>query len=158
MQQPLNNPYYFEFDELIHYCININEAALEELEFKKEPTGLELLLQDILFKNHPPKNLSDIKFIESLEELGFIKKIVETQNFAAINDLFKVHNNKNIDEPYCGAVYRDVLIFYNQSKIIGIAKLCFSCGHFHIVGTEKDTSNFSSLGALKKLHELLKNN
>jgi len=158
MQKPSNNnPYYFNFNALVHYQIKIDDAALEDLEFKKTPSHSDVLLSNILFKNHPPQNIKDIAFIESLNQLGFQKKEIAHKHFDTINELFKEQDSQNIEEPYCGAVYRDVLIFYKENKIIGIAKLCFSCGHFSIVGTKKDTSNFSTTGTLKKLQQLLHN-
>lgn len=149
------NLYYFKFDALTHYQTSINAADLEELEFKAKPNEQDLLLHNILFKNHPPKNIDDTVFIETLQKLGFQKKVIEAKHFEAINEIFKAHKNQNIQEPFCGAVYRDVLVFHHQNKIIGVAKLCFSCGHHYIIGTEKDTTNFSANGTFKKLKHLL---
>lgn len=162
MQKPSNkNSYYFQFDSVTHYQINMDETALEGLELNKNPNESEELLQGVLFKNQPPsapktlKNINEISFIKKLIGLGFKKEMLKAKHFAAINEIFKERDNQNIEEPYCGVVYRDVLVFHKLNKITGIAKLCFSCGHHHIIGTKKNTENFSSSSAFKKLKLLL---
>jgi len=156
-----NNTYYFQFDSVTHYQINMEETALEALEHNKTPSEDEELLQNILFKNVPPpapktlKDLNEISFIKKLIRLGFKKEMLKAQHFAAINEIFKERSNQDIEEPFCGVVYRDILVFHKLNKITGIAKLCFSCGHHHIIGTKKNTTNFSTSGTLKKLKLLL---
>jgi len=156
MQKPSNKkPYYFYFDALTHYVIKTNETELEELEFKQKPNETDILLSSILFKNELPNKLSSVAFIKALPQLGFQKKAISAKHFYAINELFKERDNQNIEEPYCGAVYRDVLVFYKERKITGIVKLCFSCGHHYIFGTKKNTSNFAQKGNFKKIQQLL---
>jgi len=158
-----NNPYYFQFDSVTHYQLNMDETALEELELNKTPTEEEELLQSVLFKNHPPptpktlKNLNEVSFIKKLVQLGFKKEVLKAQHFAAINEIFKEHSKENIEEPFCGLVYRDILVFHKLNKITGIVKLCFSCGHHHIIGTKKNTVNFGQSSTFKKLQQLLNN-
>lgn len=162
MEKPSNkNLYYFQFDTVTHYQISLDETATEKLELNKTPDESEMLLQSILFKNEPPqapktlKNLEEISFIKKLVSLGFKKEILSAKHFAALNEIFKERSNQNAEEPFCGMVYRDIIVFHKLNKITGIAKLCFACDHHYIIGTKKDTTNFSANGTFKKLKLLL---
>lgn len=153
--------YYFQFDSVTHYHLNMDETALEKLEHNKTPNEDEELLQSVLFKNLPPpapktlKNLTEIGFIKKLVGLGFKKEVLKAKHFAAINEIFKERVNQSIEEPFCGVVFRDVLVFHKLNKITGIVKLCFECGHHHIIGTKKNTENFSTSSNFKKLKLIL---
>jgi len=146
---------FFQFDELYHYRIEIDAEALEALEFKKRKTTVEQLCCTVLFDELHPKDIFDIAFIESLEKLNFKKNKVVKNEFEIINSIFSVKKVETIQPTYCGAVFRDILVFYEKQHITGLAKLCFSCGHHVIVGTDDDTTFFGQQGDYAILYKLL---
>ena len=54
----------------------------------------------------------------------------------------------------CAPIYRDILVFKRDDKIIGIVKLCFSCSHNFVITQKKCAENinldYSSLNDILK--------
>ncbi len=67
--------YYFDFDQVEHYSIKIDENELFDLEEKKNLTQNQQLKIDIIIDDKPEK-ISDTAFIPKLAKIGFTKKIV----------------------------------------------------------------------------------
>lgn len=91
-----------------------------------------------------PTNLSDTSFIEELRSFGFRRSYVHPRHFKTLNQVF-VERKSNVQfDSSCIPIYRDVLIFRKDNKIVGIAKLCFSCRQHYFVGANASTSYFGS--------------
>ena len=56
----------------------------------------------------------------------------------------------------CIHVYRDILIFKKEGKVIGTAKICFDCMSKQIKGTTANTENFGQDGDYEKLEKILR--
>ncbi|MNK71121.1 hypothetical protein D3C87_905630 [compost metagenome] len=75
-----------------------------------------------------------------------------------IQDVFSEKDSIQTNEYACIPEYRDIFIFKNKKKTIGIAKICFKCGRFQIIGSEVDTQYFGLWSELDKLHNIVRPN
>ncbi len=144
---------YFHYNKLEYYHIDIDEDkvfSLEEKKGKKNAKLLELLRQDT------PDTLSEISILNGIEKIGYKKKEILSQKFESINKIFCKKIGLGINEEMsCIAIYRDILVFKNNNKIVGVAKLCFDCQQFIITGTNKNIENFGESGDFNELHSIL---
>lgn len=146
--------YFFDFDELIHYRIEIDENVLIEKEDNESISPEEQLQIDLIIMDKP-NSIDDTSFVAKLENIGFEKTQVDKSQFEKINEIFR---EKEVDEAIaysCIAVYRDILIFKKNSKINGIAKICFSCDQNRMYGTTANTINFGQEGDYTKVNKIL---
>jgi len=150
------NNYFFEFDELFHYRTEINQSVLLAREGDKNLSPNEQLQIDLIIREKP-YSIEDTLFITQLEDIGFKKKKIHKNQFEIINEVFKEKEDYGalaiIYE--CIPKYRDILIFKKNDKIIGMAKVCFSCDQNKIYGTTANTEKFGLDGDYAKLNELL---
>jgi len=144
---------FFDFDELNHYRIEIDENVLLDRE-GSNLTKDEKLQNDLIIMDKPEK-ISDTSFISKLEKIGFKKSSISNSKFDRINNIFSVKQPKESIAYSCIAVFRDILVFKKNNKIIGIAKICFSCDQNRIIGTEKETINFGQDGDYSELYKIL---
>jgi len=148
--------YFFEIDAIDHYRIKIENDALETLEHNRHLSKKEALKRQIIFDEDHPLSILDSQFIVQLEGLGFLKQALTPSQLVQVQAIFSLEQVKLIEPSYCGAVFRDVLVFYKNVQITGMAKLCFSCGHHIIVGTPLSTAYFGQQGDYELLKRLLK--
>lgn len=146
---------FFKTDSIIHYRIEIEGETLSALEFGENLSENDQLKKQVLFDEQHPINIKQTQFIDALENLGFVKTNIEHSEIVQIQSIFSLKKVTSIEPAYCGAIFRDVLVFYLNKQISGIAKLCFSCGHHVIVGTSLDRGNFGQDGDYQVLYKLL---
>lgn len=147
------NSYYFDFDKIEHYQI-----SEEENYFDGENDSIKVesqkILSEILF-DRKPTELNGTEFLNDLNKIVFTKHEIPISDFNEIREIFKEQScSKNI-EMACISVFRDVLVFFKKNKIVGIAKVCFSCKDNHIIGTTSETFNFGQCGDYEKLNGIL---
>lgn len=145
---------YFQFDQVEHYFLDIDEDKIWELEEKevrseKENIQLELLIE------YTPDKLSDSIFIKDLEKIDFVKTDIKADKFEQLNKIFCERKHKESFATSCIAIYRDILVFKWNNKITGIAKICFDCDREVITGTTLNTSEFGQSGDYRKLYKIL---
>lgn len=147
---------YFDFDKIDHYSIIVSDLEIMEINRDTLRSKLDSLKSEIVGYN-TPINMSDLSFINKLEEMGFQKTAVDTSKFATIKNIFKEKEFTSGEYTSCEPYYRDILIFKKQNKVIGTAKLCFDCMKSQIHGSKANTKNFGDSGEFKKLEGILKN-
>lgn len=153
---PKHGKSFFNFDEIEYYHSEISEEIAMDLFDTQNKSQSEKLKFDIVI-GEKPENLNNLKFIHSLSEIGFTKSQIPQSKYKDINLIF---TEKTASESYaaaCVAVYRDLLVFKKDKKIIGFCKICFDCRLFRIVGTNANVENFGQDGDFEKLLRLLKN-
>jgi hypothetical protein len=89
--------------------------------------------------------------------MGFVRKNINACLFPSIDSQFCKKLDTVIYENICPRIYRDILIFKKSKKLIGIAKICFSCRAYHIVGTNSNSENFEQIVNYGKLNQILNN-
>lgn len=73
-----------------------------------------------------------------------------------IEDVFSQKDSLQMSGYACVAEYRDIFLFKKREKTIGIAKICFKCGRFQIVGSKLDTEGFGLWTELDKLKNIVR--
>ena len=146
---------FFDYDEIDYYSTNFEEEKISDLHYNKSKSKLDSIKIGVILKNIP-KNISDLSFIQNLELIGYNKSIVDKSKF---NDIDKIFVEKSVEEysvTSCIHIYRDILIFKKENKVVGTAKICFECLDAQITGTKAVTENFGQNGDYKKLETILK--
>jgi hypothetical protein len=153
-----NNLNFFDFDKVEHYYKDIEAGEilvemqrLENIDKKSE----EHNYLNLIGYNYP-KDVNDKEFISNLVKYKFSKIQIDNNIHKDINKLFSTSKCEGGYPLACAPVYRDILVFYKQDKIIGIAKICFECGQSYILGSSNDVSYFGSCGEYGVLYEILK--
>ena len=145
--------YFSNFDEVEHYFIKIDEheiyPLLDNLENEKNRALIDYILEDY------PEDIEDSSIIKNLNIAGYTSQPVDKSKHEALNNLFKKKKHEEVYALACIAEYRDILLFYSEQKLVGLAKICFSCDQHWIIGTEVNTANFGMSGDYRKLYELL---
>lgn len=145
---------FFTYDEITHYSIIYDGLKLLVLNEQQRLSALDSLKLRVI-TGYIPKDNNDLFFIEKLEELGYTKKPVAKSEFEAIDNIFSEKKVKENITTACIPIYRDILLFKMQNKVIGTAKICFECRQHHITGTIANTNNFGQDGDYEKLQRIL---
>lgn len=146
---------FFDYDEIEYYFCNYEESKIGDLYDNQSKSELDSLKMGVIL-GHIPKSITDLNFINSLSKIGYKGKSVEKSKFAEINQIFKEKEVKENIATACIYVYRDILIFKKQNKIVGTAKICFGCMANEIQGTTANTDNFGQDGDYDKLENILR--
>ena len=145
---------FFEYDEIEHYSSNADQEKLMTLTQNRSKSEIDSFTVGVILDNIP-KDITDVYFIDKLEPIGFRKSLVNKSKFSSIDNLFR---EKTVKEPTwlsCIHLYRDILIFKKQNKVVGTAKICFSCLAHQIKGTNANTDNFGQEGDYGRLEKIL---
>lgn len=145
---------YFDFDQVEYYSINIEENKVYNLYDIEDKTENETKLLSIL-EDDTFSSISDSTFIYDLEGIGYVKTKISDSDYFSLNQIFCFREHKDGEYAACIPIYRDILIFKNLNKITGMAKICFDCGQYHIVGSKEITKDFGQSGDFGKLNTLL---
>lgn len=143
------NSYYFDFDRVVHYTIkDISLIENDTISIKNKD-----IISDVLYNRLSDKINLDV--IKKIELASTKKTIVNAVYNNTISELFKNKHCSEIISTMCIPIYRDVLIFYKNEEVIGIAKICFKCKIHDIIGSEINTEDFGQCGDYKKLQKIL---
>ncbi len=102
------------------------------------------------------KSLRKASFIKDLEDFGFIKQQVPSSKFGKINDLLFNNKSAGRSTTSCSPVYRDILVFRRDARLVGVAKICFECHQSYMIGIQHQTRNFGQNNDYKNLEKILK--
>ena len=148
---------FFKFDEVIHYQVNDQDEVWKLLEISEsERTESGKNFYKILMEYNYPISVSNSTFLKNLETLYPIKNQIPKNLFAELSQIFSQSNIADNAEYACEPFFRDIFIFKNNNKIIGIAKICLECEKNSFVGANGETQNFGSNGEFEKLKYLIK--
>ncbi|MEG1669128.1 hypothetical protein [Chryseobacterium sp.] len=152
---------FYDFDQVDYYSIDISDQNISKIEYQRKKNSYEYkkiskkdsLFLSILRNNYPEKIEED--FPEKIIKYGFKKNDIDKKLYPEINNIFSEKNCSDNLESLCIPIFRDILIFSKKNKIIGIAKICYSCHLATIIGTEKSIRNFGSCGDFIKLEKIM---
>ena len=145
----------FEFDKINHYQISLSEdeeSNLYDLTNKSHADSL----YNIILNQDEPISLNDTGFLNSLKLPKIKMNQINDNKLAEFRLLFKEKISWKTNYK-CEPIYRDVLIFQNNDKVNGIAKICFECNKYYMIGTIGDDSSFGTEKDFKTLKHLLVN-
>lgn len=145
---------FFEYDKIEYYFNNF-KGVRHLIYENRNKSKLDSLKWSVLFGN-TPQNISDISFIGKLNKIGYQKSLIETSQFVDIDNIFVEKVTKDNVATGCIYIYRDILVFKKNERIVGIAKVCFECMANQIIGTIANTTNFGQDGDYDRLKKLLR--
>ena len=154
-QQSANSKQFFEYDAIDYYFTDYDEIENRSVYENRSRSEIDSLKYGVIFDNIP-NNIEDLYFMDKLERIGFRKGFVDRSTFSSIDSLFKEKDVRESIALSCVHQYRDILLFKKQNKVVGTAKICFSCMANQIRGTNANTENFGQDGDYKKLERILK--
>jgi len=144
---------FFEFNEVDHYAIKISEAEIWELgEIDSGQANYEF--NRVLTYNYPDE-LKDTAFLDRLKGMGYVKKAIPSEKHPQLDSLFSEKKHAEFYQFMCIPEYRDILVFKDNDKTVGLAKICFSCDESHILGAQANTKMFGMSGDYSKLWHVL---
>lgn len=145
---------FFDYDHIDYYHINVEEDKIIELDDSQNKSKADQYKYTILTKNIP-KDITDLDFLNSLTKIGYSKKEIQKSKFDQINKIFVEKNTTDGYNMACVPIFRDILIFKKRNKVIGVAKICFTCHQYHIIGTDADIKNFGMGDDYEKLGSII---
>jgi hypothetical protein len=143
---------YFDYDEIEYYWTDYKGSRLNLKESKSKTDSLKY---GIIF-GKIPHDILDVSFVRKLQDIGYKKRLINNSIFYEIDNIFTEKTANAPAEEACIYVYRDVLIFKKNSKVVGVAKICFQCMAHQIKGSEANTENFGQDGDYEKLKKILR--
>ena len=141
---------FFTFDQVLYYKINIDESDV----FSDPRNHSDTLLRQALL-DYQPKKLDDTSFLGNLNSLPFKRTSVPPEFHRALSHIFSDKDTFPPAISACIAIYRDILVFKKQSKVTGLAKICFKCKMFYLAGAQASTANFGQYEDYDELEKLL---
>lgn len=124
---------FFTFDAVEHYYVEIDSKGFSYTEKKKDLSDIEKNQLNVMYED-TSKTLADTILYQQLEQKNFIKTNLSSHKFDTINNIFCSRSLDTCLFTTCIPIYRDILIFKNKNKTIGIAKICFHCKKSLIIG------------------------
>jgi hypothetical protein len=146
---------FFDFDAIDYHMSDFDESKIGDLYDKQSKSEINSFKIGIILGDLP-KNISDLSFIDKLQKIGYKKSLVDKSKFNEINKIFVEKTVKENFVTACIYIYRDILIFKKNDKVVGTAKICFGCMANQITGTNANTENFGMDGDYEKLADLLR--
>lgn len=146
---------FFVYDAIDYYSGDFDESIIDDLydnqsKLELDSFKLGIILGDI------PKSISDLEFINKLEKVGYKRTRIDKSKFDSIDNIFVEKSATEYMETACIYVYRDILIFKKGDKVVGTAKVCFSCMAKQIHGTTANTVYFGQEGDYVRLERILR--
>lgn len=142
----------FNFDKVEHYSTENKSSIFSSID-KKHYENLnesEKKYLKILENNLPAKN-RDTSFVSELQNLNFKKVTSKKSNIKKYKEIFSSEFCNEMQENACAPIYRDIYVFRNNNKIVGIAKICFEC---EIIDFSSEKYNWQRFGKCESLKEL----
>ena len=101
--------------------------------------------------------IKDSDKLALLSSDDFNKSIVPISKYDQLNRLFCYNENLGVEgiATACLPFYNDILIFKKESKIIGIAKICFKCQQFTFTESNTNTNAFGAFEEIIKLEKIV---
>lgn len=145
---------FFDYDEIDYYKIDFDEEKIDELYDNQSKTEIDSIKMGIILDDIP-SNISDLTFINKLENIGYKKSKIDESKFKNIDKIFIEKTIQENIATACIYIYRDILIFKKERNIVGTAKICFDCLANQIKGSKANTENFGQDGDYEKLAKIL---
>lgn len=148
---------YFDYDQIDYYSADFEEDKIKELDDNQEKSKVDKYKYTVLIED-TPETMADLDFLHYMKEIGFTKKQIDRSKFKQINNIFVEKTPSEGYSAACVPVFRDILIFKKDKKVVGIAKICFGCHQYRIIiGTDANTENFGMDNDYENLGNILDN-
>lgn len=131
---------FFDFDAVDYYHSDMDENTAANL-ISQQKTAIDSIQYNLII-DETSEDISNAYFINNLEKAGFKKIKIESADFKNLNQLFSEKSERDGLNFACIPIFRDILVFKKNDKVTGVAKICFGCNDYKIIGTDANTSNF----------------
>ncbi len=131
---------FFDFDAVDYYHSDMDENTAANL-INQQKTAIDSIQYNLII-DETSEDISNAYFINNLEKAGFKKIKIESADFKNLNQLFSEKAERDGLNFACIPIFRDILVFKKNDKVTGVAKICFGCNDYKIIGTDANTSNF----------------
>lgn len=145
---------FFDSDEIDHYYLgqrsdfeHSSRDNQKQIEKKKEFSTF--------FYGYYPNNVEK-DFENLLLKYDYKKSNLFSRQQKEIQNVFSEKDSIQTDGFACIPEYRDIFIFKKNDETIGIAKICFKCARFQIVGSKLNTEGFGLWTELDKLKKIVR--
>ncbi|WP_124020562.1 hypothetical protein [Flavobacterium tructae] len=146
---------FFDSDRIDHYFVNYTLESIIDFEEKSKKSKKHQEFED-LFMGYFPDSIPKRDFEEILISHNYKKSNLTIKQQKEIENVFSQKDSLQMSAYACVPEYRDIFIFKKKEKTIGIAKICFKCGRFQIIGSKIDTQYFGLFEELDKLHNIVR--
>jgi hypothetical protein len=109
---------FFVYDAIDYYVNDFDESKIKDLYDNRSKSEIDSFRMGIILGNIP-KSISDLAFIEMLPNVGYTKTQIDPAKFARIDGIFVEKTTMNSVSSPCIYVYRDILIFKKENKVVG---------------------------------------
>jgi len=148
---------FFDSDKIDHYYLNFSEEDFVKLTSKDPVTKKEKEFSN-LYMRYYPDSIPKENFEKILLSHNYKKSNLSINKEKDIQNVFSAKDSLMTEGYACVAEYRDIFIFKKKEKIVGIAKICFKCGRYQIIGSKLDTSGFGLWSEFDKLKNIVRPN
>ncbi|NMH27842.1 hypothetical protein [Flavobacterium silvaticum] len=145
---------FFTFDRVDYYHLDIDRNGFDSIVRNENKSRKEQALLQILQQNIPVSTI-DTLFIPNMGMLDFHQTLIDPKHHVELAKLFSVNKPAPGTKTACEPIFKDVLIFRQKQKVIGVAKLSFDCDKSYIVGARYPSGGFGAGGEFAKLKQLL---
>jgi len=146
-----NRQPFFDFDKIMYYHLDITIEEIIRLSEEYQKSGGNTEILGMLSSDVTNESLTDAIFLNDIKKLYPVNREINKKDFGKVKEIFSDRYNGNYSVTTCMPYYIDILIFTNDNKVSGIAKICFECGKFSIAGTDRNTERFGQNGDYGKL-------
>lgn len=126
----------FEYDQIDYYHLDIDNF-----------NGHKTSQKDTIKRNIVNDYFNTISDSLNLEKIGnYYAKIKLNEKSLKFINSYICKTKKTSDEYFseCMPIFRDILVFRNKSKIVGINKICFECNVSNLVSTQYNSYLFNT--------------
>ncbi|KRD11154.1 hypothetical protein ASE21_05415 [Flavobacterium sp. Root901] len=146
---------FFDSDKIDHYFVNYTLESIIDFNGKSKKSKKHQEFED-LFMGYFPDSIPKKDFEKTLISHNYQKSKLSDKQQKEIEDIFSEKDSLQMNAYACVPEYRDIFIFKKKQKIIGIAKICFKCGRFQIIGSKIDVQYFGLWTELDKLKKIVR--
>jgi hypothetical protein len=146
---------FFDSDKIDHYYLNFSEEDFVKLT-SKDPVNKKEKEFSNLYMRYYPDSIPKENFEKILLSHNYKKSNLSINKEKDIQNVFSVKDSLMTEGYACVAEYGDIFIFKKKEKTVGIAKICFKCGRYQIIGSKLDTSGFGLWSEFDKLKNIVR--
>lgn len=147
---------FFDFDKVEHYHLAISKSNYDSILANPNKSRLDAGLMQILREKIPVSGI-DTLFIPNMDILKFQKHEIAADKHQKLKEIFSVKAAHENPSTTCESIFRDVLVFRNKGKFIGVAKLDLNCESEYLMGARYSSSSFGSKADFESLKAILQN-
>ena len=148
---------FFDSDKIDHYYVNYSLENIIEFDLRNKKSKKHKEFSD-LFMGYFPDSVPEKDFEVTLLSHDYKKSTLSVRQQKEIENVFSEKDSLQTSGYACVPEYRDIFIFKKRQKIVGIAKICFKCGRFQIIGSKLDVSGFGLWSELDRLKNIVRPN